>query len=201
MFWYEDEVKEREQKQVLPRTQNKQVLFYGSSSIRMWETLEDDFPKIDIINQAFGGSTLAACAWFFKRLVPQHEPDAIVVYAGDNDLGDGRHPEEVFFSFKGIMELITEYFDKIPVAFLSVKPTIARHHLKKSIEFTNKIIKEEIEVKYPNCTFIDIYDPMLADGKLDPKLYEADGLHLSPAGYEIWKKVVERDFLQQFYHH
>ena len=46
-------------------------------------------------NQAFGGSTLEACAWFFERLVVPCYPRALVCYAGDNDLGDGRTPDQV----------------------------------------------------------------------------------------------------------
>ncbi len=198
MFWYEDEVKEREQKPVLAKGEKTKVVFYGSSSIRLWETLEEDFPYLDIINQAFGGSTLAACAWFFKRIVPQHKPEVLVLYAGDNDLGDGRHPEEVFFSFKALMNLIKRHCGQIPVAFLSVKPTPAREHLINSVKYTNKIIKEEIEAYYPNCTFVDIYNPMLENGSLDKSLYEEDELHLSPAGYKVWKKVLSKDFLDQF---
>ncbi len=52
------------------------------------------------INLGFGGSTLAACAWFFDPIVaPVSHPQTLILYAGDNDLGDGRHPEEVLFFF------------------------------------------------------------------------------------------------------
>src|SRR5208337_3077981 len=36
------------------------VAFYGSSSIRLWETLQEDFPGIGVVNLGFGGSSLAA---------------------------------------------------------------------------------------------------------------------------------------------
>jgi hypothetical protein len=96
MFWYEDEVVrlEREISQLayLPET-----IFYGSSSIRMWDSLYSDFAAFKPINLGFGGSTLAACVWFFDRVLASQKPGRIVFYAGDNDLGDGRHPEEVYF--------------------------------------------------------------------------------------------------------
>ena len=34
------------------------VLFMGSSSIRMWTTLSQDFPEIPVINRGFGGSLI-----------------------------------------------------------------------------------------------------------------------------------------------
>jgi len=62
--------------------------------------LYKDFEEYMPINLGFGGSTLAACAWFFDPIVaPVIHPQTLILYAGDNDLGDGRHPEEVLFFF------------------------------------------------------------------------------------------------------
>jgi lysophospholipase L1-like esterase len=38
---------------------------------------------------------------------------------------------------------------------------------------------------------VDVFTPMLGpDGKPRPELYVADGLHMTPAGYAIWKAAV-----------
>jgi len=199
MFWYNDEVISIENQPVKPKIENiKRIVFYGSSSLRLWSTLENDFPRLDIVNRAFGGSTLAACCWFFKRLVPAQAPDAMVVYAGDNDLGDGRHPEEVFLYFKNMMVLIQQNCGDIPVAFMSVKPSLSRQYLADSIQYTNKIIKNEIDLVHPNCTFVSVYDEMLVNGLPDSRLYEADGLHLSESGYQLWKEILMEKFLFRF---
>jgi lysophospholipase L1-like esterase len=198
MFWYEDEVKELERKVFSGKIKKKRVVFYGSSSLRLWNTIKEDFPNVEIINQSFGGSTLAACCWFFKRLIPQTKPDILILYAGDNDLGDGRHPEEVYLYFNTMMELIKEYCSDIPVGFISVKNSPSRHYLTSSINFTNKIISELIEQKYPQCTFIDINKSMLLNNLPNPELFEPDGLHLSKAGYSVWKKKIKKSYLSRF---
>ena len=92
MEWYEQEVSAMEQRLRESPPPDGLVVFYGSSSLRMWESLENDFPTIGVLNLAFGGSTMEACAWFFERLVVPSNPRSIVCYAGDNDLGDGRSP-------------------------------------------------------------------------------------------------------------
>ncbi len=201
MFWYNEEVSELEQKPILPKGRKIRLMCYGSSSMRLWPDIESDFPDFEVINQAFGGSTLAACCWYFKRLIPQYTPDVMIFYAGDNDLGDGRHPEEVFFYFKSLMELIKEHCGDIPVAFISIKPSFARNNLLNSIKFTNKIIKDEILDKYPNCTFVNIFDDMLAINNNSRRLYEEDGLHMSRLGYQLWKVTVRKTFLNQFIPH
>jgi lysophospholipase L1-like esterase len=199
MFWYNDEVISIENQAVKPKSENvKRIVFYGSSSLRLWETLESDFPGLDIVNQSFGGSTLAACCWFFKRLIPAQAPDAMVVYAGDNDLGDGRHPEEVFLFFKNMMALIQEHCGDIPVAFVSVKPSLSRIYLKDSIQYTNKIIKDEIDRVHPSCSYVSVYDEMLVNGLPDSRFYQADGLHLSEMGYQLWKEILMEKFLFRF---
>jgi hypothetical protein len=195
MYWYDDEIKQLENKFIFPKGDKMRVVFYGSSSIRMWETLETDFPEFDVVNLAFGGSTLAACCWFFKRVVPLWNPDIFVLYAGDNDLGDGRHPEEVFLNFNNIMSLIEESCGHIPVAIISIKQSISRTNLYDSIQFSNKIIQEEIALKYPLCTYVDIIEAMKMNGYVDKSMLEPDGLHLSAKGYKVWKNELKTQFL------
>ncbi len=194
MYWYEDEIKQLENKTILPKGDKMRVVFYGSSSIRLWNTIETDFPEFEVINLAFGGSTLAACCWFFKRVLPIWKPDILVLYAGDNDLGDGRHPEEVFLNFNNIMSLVEEQFGHIPVAFISIKQSISRTNLYDSIQYTNKIIKEEIFIKYPLCTYVDIIESMKTNGSVDRTMFEPDGLHLSTKGYKVWREELKSQF-------
>jgi len=198
MFWYEEDIKYLESKTLYPKGKKKRVLFYGSSSIRLWNSITVDFPEFDVVNQGFGGSTIAACCWFFKRVVPMWEPDMMVIYAGDNDLGDRRHPEEVFLNFKNMMALIHETCSDIPVAFISVKQSTARAHLSGSVWWTNEIIKAEIEKCYPTCTFVDIVEPMRKNGSADWTMLESDGLHLSTKGYAVWTEALKLQFLDQF---
>ena len=99
MTWYENDVKKLEAlKGTLPYT--PETLLYGSSSIRLWEGMYDDLKPLRPINLGFGGSTLAACVWFFDRVMEPYAPKHFVCYAGENDLGDGRTPEEVYLFFR-----------------------------------------------------------------------------------------------------
>jgi len=190
MFWYEDEVKQLENK--INRTNNQpSTLFYGSSSFRLWPDLYHDFEAFNPVNLGFGGSTLAACTWFFDRIAAPYQAKAIVIYAGDNDLGDGRHPEEVFIFFQLLAFKINQRFGDIPCFFVSVKPSLARWGLIDALKYTNNIIESEIIKQDNNWRFINIFQPMLKkDGRPDPVYFEADGLHLSPAGYALWQSVI-----------
>jgi lysophospholipase L1-like esterase len=192
MVWYENEV-QRLEKERTELTYDPKLLFYGSSSIRLWETLYDDFADYKPVNLGFGGSTLAACDWFFDRLVAPFHPNSIIVYAGDNDLGDGRHPEEVFIFFQQLVARSRRQFGDIPLAYISVKPSISRWNIVDSIRYCNKIIEEEIKRQADNLTFINIYNRM-TDNAGYPKreFLDPDGLHINEKGYALWKGIIRQ---------
>lgn len=190
MFWYEDEIK-RLEKRSKALTSQPETLFYGSSSIRLWSSLDKDFAEYSPVNLGFGGSTLAACTWFFDRVMVDYSPRRMIFYAGDNDLGDGRHPEEVFLFFQQFAVRVFERFGSLPCYFISLKPSIARAQLLRQFYYTNQIIAEEIK-KLDNWHWIDVYNAMLtADGKPDPTYFLEDGLHLNPKGYQLWAKIIK----------
>ncbi|HEX8425264.1 GDSL-type esterase/lipase family protein [Hymenobacter sp.] len=167
------------------------VVFYGSSSFTRWLTLEQSFPQVQAVNLAFGGSTLAACAWFFKRVVPRHQPDMLVLYAGDNDLGDGRTPEEVVLFYEQLLTCIRTTLGEIPVCFVSIKLSLSRLHLRGNIEYANGCISRLIANQGPPLYYLDLYYRMLDErGNPQPTYFEADGLHLSPEGYAVWQQEI-----------
>ena len=191
MFWYEEEIM-RLEKDGKETGYNAETIFYGSSSIRLWTSLYDDFKNLKPVNLGFGGSTLAACVWFFERVMMHYHPKRLVIYAGDNDLGDGRHPEEVFIFFQQLVIKTNKRFGDLPCYFVSLKPSISRWHMANQFKFTNNLIETEIDSYNNNWQFIDIFNEMI-DPAGHPKneYYLDDGLHLSENGYKLWKKLID----------
>lgn len=193
MQWYEDDIKQLEQKS-LDLNYKADSIFYGSSSIRLWTTLGKDLADFAPVNLGFGGSTLAACVWFFDRVMINYQPKRFVVYAGDNDLSDGRNPEEVFLFFKELVIKAKQRFGDIPCYFMALKPSISRWAIADKFRYANQLIKNEIVQMDNNWHFIDLFPKMLNDqGLPNPKLFDTDGLHLSPAGYELWTELVKQE--------
>jgi lysophospholipase L1-like esterase len=190
MEWYEQEVRVMERHlQMFPPPAGL-VAFYGSSSMRLWESLEVDFHDVGVLNLAFGGSTLEACGYYFDRLVVPCHPRSIVCYAGDNDLGDGRTPDEVMASFRKLLVKVDAHLTEIPFTMLSIKPSPARWHLADQIRYSNEKIRMEL-LGRDRGHFIDIFSSMLGiDGRPDDTLFLEDGLHVSPKGYQVWKRLL-----------
>jgi hypothetical protein len=191
MTWYNEDVKEVLAQRSLVSYKPK-TIFYGSSTIRLWDTLYQDFKDYKPINLGFGGSTIAACCWFFDEIVlPVKSATKIIFYAGDNDLGDGRHPEEVCIFYRELIFKLRQNFKKIPFYYISIKPSISRIEIMEKIIYTNKLIKNEINNSKGNEFFINVFDKMITKKGTPIKNYfDADGLHLSKKGYMVWKQTV-----------
>ncbi|MEJ7609376.1 MAG: SGNH/GDSL hydrolase family protein [Bryobacteraceae bacterium] len=176
-------------------------VFYGSSSIRLWDTIAADLESPGIVNRGFGGSTLEACGHFFERLVAPLRPRSLIVYAGDNDLGDGRSAEQVSGYFQELFTKVDLHLGPIPFGFISIKPSPARFGIIGSIARANAEVRARMASR-PNSYYIDVFEPML-DRHRRPRvdLFLADGLHLSRAGYLIWTEQLlpfrKRLFIEQ----
>ncbi|MFN0047733.1 MAG: GDSL-type esterase/lipase family protein [Cytophagales bacterium] len=190
MYWYNQDIEVLEHKEV-STDDRKKIVFYGSSTFTRWTSLEDQFVAVNAVNLGFGGSTLAACAWFFDRVVTRQKPDAIFIYAGDNDLGDGRTPEEVVLFYHQLLNSIRKNLGNVPVCFISIKLSPSRMHLKGSIEYANRCIRENILQEGESNYYLDLHTKMLdPEGNIRLELYENDGLHLSEKGYELWYEEI-----------
>jgi len=85
--WYEPEIAAFEAADKASPPPPGQVLFIGSSSIRMWTTLATDMSPVPVLNRGFGGSKTGEVLAVFERIVLPCSPRVIVYYCGDNDLG------------------------------------------------------------------------------------------------------------------
>lgn len=162
------------------------VLFVGSSSIRLWSTLADDFPGVPVVNRGFGGSLVADSTYYADRIIVPYHPKLIVFYGGDNDIAEGRTPQQVIDDFKVFVARVRRDLPGVAIACISIKPTMARAAMWPQMRRANAGI-ERWTRKQRDVTFVDVATKMLdAQGRPRPELLREDGLHMRPAGYGIW---------------
>jgi lysophospholipase L1-like esterase len=166
------------------------VVFVGSSSIRFWK-LADSFPGMEALNRGFGGSQLADSARYADRIVTPYRPRAVVVYAGDNDLADGKTPEQVRDAYRDFVAKVRAKLPTVPIIYIGIKPCESRWKLIAKVKAANQLI---VEAQRGDSTqhFVNTLGPMLgADGRPRPELFRADKLHLNDDGYQVWAELLK----------
>jgi lysophospholipase L1-like esterase len=165
------------------------IVFVGSSSIRLWD-LKKSFPDLPALNRGFGGSQLSDSVELAERLVIKHRPRLVLLYAGDNDLPAGKSPERIRDDFKAFVAKVHATLPDTKVVYLAIKPSLARWRLIDAQRQANALIEAETKGN-PRLLYLDVATPLLgADGMPRAEYYVADGLHLSPAGYDVWAERV-----------
>ena len=166
------------------------TLFTGSSSIRMWASLKEDFPELNVLNRGFGGSHLSDLLHYFDIVVARHKPETIVIYCGENDLWSGKSPERVYGDFRKLAERIHGILPKTKIHYLACKPSPKRFEKWQIYQACNKLIKDHC-AKDRRLNFIDVSQVMLGDGGQPfPEIWKKDKLHMNAAGYKLWTKLL-----------
>jgi lysophospholipase L1-like esterase len=171
------------------------VLFVGSSSFRMWTTVREDFPNVNIINRGFGGSHLEDVIHYAAQTISPFRAKTVVIYAGDNDITAGKTVERVFADYKTLVGVIRQTSPNAKIIFVSIKPSPSRREFWTKFQQLNALVKAET-VKDKRLLLADVWSKMLtASGEPREELYLPDRLHMKPAGYAIWRDVL-REYLK-----
>ncbi len=166
------------------------VLFIGSSSIRGWHTVDDDFPDHRVINRGFGGSRIADSVHYADRIVIPYRPAKIIFYAGENDLTAGTTPAGVAADFRRFVARVHAELPETEIAFISMKPSPSRRHLIEAEREGNRMIRG-FTGDNEALSYIDVFEAMLdSDGEPRGELFVDDRLHMNERGYRLWTERV-----------
>lgn len=171
------------------------VLFFGSSSIRMWATLAEDMAPLRVVNRGYGGATLRDIFYNYERVFAHYKPKAIVLFC-DNDIsGDSRHDVTVAENidlYRMIFTRLSKEYPDVPLYFLSIKYTEARKGIRHKQQMLNEMM-QEISQRTGLFTYVDVNSLLLdAEGNPDPKYFLADRLHITREAYALWAKELKK---------
>jgi phosphoserine phosphatase/lysophospholipase L1-like esterase len=121
------------------------VVFLGSSNIRMWTTMADDFASLNPINRGLGGARLSELAPIASRLVAATRPRVVVVSAGSNDIANGSTAGDVRTAFAAVAENLRRDQPELRVAFLAIAPSILRWEQWDRQQEANAAVREFVE--------------------------------------------------------
>lgn len=188
---WESQIQEYEKKDKASPPPADGVLFIGSSTIRMWKGVEDDFTPMKAFGRGVGGCQVSDMVYYADRIAIPYKPRQIVFYAGDNDLWSKKDADRVLADFKAFVEKVRAALPDVKIHFIAIKPSPSRERVWPEVQKANRLVREYTE-KTPGLGFIDTATPMLGpDGKPKADLFLKDMLHMNRSGYELWIPIVK----------
>lgn len=192
-FLYEGSIRAFEEE----RVPEGALLFLGSSTIRLWDTLARDFSPWPVMNRGFGGAVVSQVVHFAPRLLPvSPAPRAVLFYCGGNDLAWGVSVASVVAGVERFLAIARERLPGTPVYVLSVGKTPGRFLSWRRVDALDERLRALAEAS--GARWVDVTTPMLgARGRPQRSLFLFDGIHPSADGYAVWTSVLrprlERD--------
>jgi len=171
------------------------ILFTGSSSIRLWSTLNKDMAPYSVIQRGFGGSKLSDFVVYADRIIAPHPCSAIVIFIANDITGNEKDktPGEVASLFRNALKIIRNTHKHTPVFWIQVTPTPSRWKAWPQIKEANSLINKVCE-NQENTYFISTDSYFLgSDGIPSESHFVSDKLHLNADGYRLWTDIIKKE--------
>jgi hypothetical protein len=170
------------------------ILFAGSSSIRLWTTLEKDMTPYPVIQRGYGGAKLSDFIVYADRIFKPHPCKAIVIFIANDITGTNqdKSPEEVAGLFRSLLKIIRKSHPETPVFWIALTPTVSRWKVWPEIMKANSLIND-ICYNTKNTYFIRTdYAFLNENGQPKEELFRDDKLHLTEKGYFVWTGILKK---------
>ncbi|MGR3811772.1 GDSL-type esterase/lipase family protein [Jiulongibacter sp. NS-SX5] len=190
---WENEVTDLEFQDDIESYSDDAILFIGSSSIRLWKTIEEDMAPYEPIRRGYGGAHFYDLIHFTKRLVWPHEFQALCIFVA-NDITGGENDltvNETMRLFKEVVASVRQKYPDVPIFPIAVTPTSSRWEVWPEVQKLNAAMKSYCEKK-DHMYFINPSDRYLNEkGMPRDELFIRDKLHLNEDGYDIWAEEIK----------
>ena len=176
------------------------VMFFGSSSIRLWKSLHEDMAPLTVVNRGYGGATLRDLHYNYATVMDTYQPKAFVLYC-DNDIKSSKnaknlHVGELFDHYRLLLQRLNKDYPNVPLYGLAIKYSERRAAMRPQQELFNALMAD-YAAHTPNFTFIDINTVLLnKDGSVNSALFVDDKLHINAEGYALWTALLKPMLMQ-----
>ena len=168
------------------------VLFLGSSSINLWDTIYEDFAPLKLIRRSYGGATLRDMIYNYNTIAKGYTPKSILLYV-ENDLGnhkEGVNAVKCFDLFRIFIDKLKKDYPNTPLIVVSLKPSQHKADQLKNQLLVNALLEENATAQ--GYTYVDITKVMYDEaGNLRTDIFKEDNLHMNAEGYKLWTAILK----------
>jgi GDSL-like Lipase/Acylhydrolase family len=189
---WSDELQAFKERNLTEQHPDDAILFVGSSSIRLWDSIAEDIAPFHPVRRGFGGSRFSDIAVFADELITPHKYQALVLFAANDVTGDNDDisAEEVSRLVRFIVERSRQHNAVAPILIIEITPTEKRFQAWEKIRRVNAGLRE-ICLTERNVFFVPTAEQYLTvDKQPRPELFDEDKLHQNRTGYQLWGSII-----------
>lgn len=174
---------------VKSKANRNKIILAGSSSLDFWTGASSAFYPYKVQNMAIAGTTAHQWNLWYKKMITDYKPEAVVIYVGTNDLASGSTWRRTVKDICSFIGKIQKKLPETPIYYVSMCPCELHPGIWAAISSCNKYMKKYCR-KRTNVNYIDLASHFMKNGRPRTELFLEDKLHPNDKGYRIWSKVV-----------
>lgn len=169
------------------------VIFLGNSLTEMWD-INFYFNDSTLLNAGITGDFSEGLV---KRIdhIARLKPEKLFIEIGINDIIEKISLDDICDNYRQVIKKVLQLSPQTHIYIQSNLPVIINKlsFLTNDKDVNNRILRQNINLKKLamefNLTYLDIHSTFIKESKLQ-ELFIADGIHLTPKAYTIWKNAV-----------
>lgn len=180
-----------------PAPGEHRVVFLGNSITDFWFDRHPDFFKNNnFIGRGISGQTTYQFIVRFRPDVINLKPEIVVINAGTNDCAENTHPFDVDITLGNIKTMVElARANNIKVILTSVLPSASFGWIPEITDAADRIALLNSRIKdyatQENIPYADYYSAMVTgDERAINPVYSDDGVHPTPAGYDVMESII-----------
>ena len=195
---WEPHIKQLELKDQYENIPDDYILYLGSSSIRLWDSIHQDMTPYKSVKRGYGGAHFYDLIHFTERLVtPHRDAKAIVCFVANDLTGIWDNPKTKVTP-KQVKRLYVYFTKQIraiapdtPIFLIEITPTQSRWNIWDKTVKANDLMEAYCNTRN-NMYFISTSEQFLnEEGLPRTELFIEDQLHLNRDGYRLWSQIIK----------
>ena len=167
------------------------IVFVGSSIFHRWTSLQTQMAPLPIVNIAFDGAMTEDMLRLVDARVLPARPKVVAYYCGSNDISAGEAAGPIVARIRQFIDRVTTALPGTQVVFVSVNRAPEKQDRWSVVDDVNRQIGK-YAAGHARVTYVDVNPALLdADGSSRLELFMSDRLHLRPAAYEEFARILK----------
>src|SRR5262245_54522871 len=167
------------------------IIFVGSSIFHRWIGLQSQMAPLPIVNLAFDGAVTDDMLRLIDSRVVPARPRVVAYYCGSNDVSVGEPAGPIVGRIRQFIERVAKALPDTQVVFVSVNRAPEKQDRWDVVDEVNRQI-EQYAKSHPHVTYVDVNPALFnPDGSPRMELFLGDRLHLRPAAYEAFTRILK----------